>query len=91
MSNVQKTGEAASNAYSPALIGMSLRQDNPGGLLSSRARFRFSCRDHSETKKPRCQEKRSERRTVPFGRVSKLDTVHACVQERNPSQTILSL
>jgi hypothetical protein len=31
-------------AVSPALIGMSLRQDIPGGLLSSRARFRFSCR-----------------------------------------------
>ena len=83
MSNVcRKQGRAASNAYSPALIGMSLRQDNPGGLLSSRARFRFSCRDHSETKKPRCQEKRGERRsTVPFGRVSKLDTVHWTVPE----------
>jgi hypothetical protein len=76
---VQKTGEAATKAYSPALIGMSLRQDIPGGLLSSRARFRFSCRDHFETKKPRCQEKCSERRSVPFGRVSKLDTVQAPV------------
>ena len=34
-------------ANSPALIGMSLRQDIPGGVLSSRARFRFSCQDHS--------------------------------------------
>jgi hypothetical protein len=32
-------------ANSPALIGMSLRQDIPGGLLSSRARFRFSCQE----------------------------------------------
>src|SRR5208283_4048509 len=63
----QKTG-AATKAAAPALIGMSLRQDIPGGLLSSRARFRFSC-----------QEKRSEKRSVPFGRVSKLDTVHPCV------------
>src|SRR5208283_354674 len=70
----QKTG-AATKAAAPALIGMSLRQDIPGGLLSSRARFRFSCQDHSETRKPRCQEKRSEKRSVPFGRVSKLDTV----------------
>ena len=31
-------------ANSPALIGMSLRQDIPGGLLSSRARFRFTNR-----------------------------------------------
>jgi hypothetical protein len=74
--STQKTGEAASNAYSPALIGMSLRQDIPGGLLSSRARFRFSCHDHSETKESRCQGKRSEWRSVPFGRVSKLDTMH---------------
>ena len=73
--STQKTGEAASNAYSPALIGMSLRQDIPGGLLSSRARFRFSCHDHSETKESRCQGKRSEWRSVPFGRVSKLDTM----------------
>ena len=73
--SAQKTGEAASNAYSPALIGMSLRQDIPGGLLSSRARFRFSCHDHSETKESRCQGKRSEWRSVPFGRVSKLDTM----------------
>jgi hypothetical protein len=64
-------------ANSPALIGMSLRQDIPGGLLSSRARFRFSCRDHSETKDSRCQQKRSERRTVPTSRVSKLDTAPA--------------
>ena len=32
------------------LIGMSLQQDNPGGLLSSRARFRFSCRAHLRTR-----------------------------------------
>ena len=61
-------------ATSPALIGMSLRQDIPGGLLSSRARFRFSCQDHSETKDARRQQKRSERRSVPSSRVSKLDT-----------------
>jgi hypothetical protein len=64
---------------SPALIGMSLRQDIPGGLLSSRVRFRFSCQDHSETEESRCQEKCSEWRSVPFGRVSKLDTVHLSV------------
>jgi hypothetical protein len=74
--SAQKTGEAATRATSPALIGMSLRQDIPGGLLSSRARFRFSCHDHSETRQPRCQAKCSEKRSVPFGRVSKLDTVH---------------
>ena len=52
-------------ANSPALIGMSLRQDIPGGLLSSRARFRFSCQEHSETKHARRQQKRSERRDCP--------------------------
>ncbi len=61
-------------ANSPALIGMSLRQDIPGGLLSSRARFRFSCQDHSETKDARTKQKRSEQRAVPSLRVSKLDT-----------------
>jgi hypothetical protein len=61
-------------ANSPALIGMSLRQDIPGGLLSSRARFRFSCQGHSETKNARTQQKRSEQRTVTSLRVSKLDT-----------------
>src|ERR1044071_6804715 len=59
---------------SPALIGMSLRQDIPGGLLSSRARFRFSCQDHSETKGSRRQQKRSKQRSVPSSRVSILDT-----------------
>src|SRR5215467_89454 len=58
----------------PALIGMSLRQDIPGGMLSSRARFRFSCQDHSATEDSRCQRKRSERRGVPGCRVSKVDT-----------------
>src|SRR5215475_14380085 len=62
------------SAISPALIGMSLRQDIPGGLPSGRARFRFSCHDHSGTEDPRCQQKRSELRTVPSSRVSKLDT-----------------
>ena len=66
--------EDGTKADSPALIGMSLRQDIPGGLLSSRARFRFSCQEHSETKHARRQQKRSERRTVPSCRVSKLDT-----------------
>ena len=56
-------------ANSPALIGMSLRQDIPGGLLSSRARFRFSCQDHSEKKDSRRQQKRSEQRSVPTSRV----------------------
>ena len=62
------------SAISPALIGMSLRQDIPGGLPSGRARFRFSCHDHSGTEDPRCQQKCSELRTVPSSRVSKLDT-----------------
>src|SRR5215471_15790486 len=62
------------SAISPALIGMSLRQDIPGGLPSGRARFRFSCHDHSGTEDPRCQQKRSKLRTVPSSRVSKLDT-----------------
>jgi hypothetical protein len=64
------------SAISPALIGMSLRQDIPGGLPSGRARFRFSCHDHSGTKGPRCQQKSSDLRTVPTSRVSKLDTPH---------------
>ena len=59
-----------------ALIGMSLRQDIPGGLLSSRARFRFSCQDHFETKVIRSQQNGSEQRGVPHRRVSELDTVH---------------
>ena len=74
-----KTGEPATKVSSPALIGISLRQDTPGGLLSSRARFRFFCQDHSETEESRCQEKCSEWRGVPFVCVSKLDTVHECV------------
>ncbi len=60
----------------PALIGMSLRQDIPGELLSSRARFRFSCRDHSVRNGFRGQPKSSERRGVPSCRVSKVDTAH---------------
>ncbi len=63
-------------ADAPALIGMSLRQDIPGGLLSSRARFRFSCHDHFETKVIRSQQKGSEQRGVPNRRVSELDTAH---------------
>ena len=62
--STEDRGEAT-QANSPALIGMSLRQDIPGGLLSSRARFRFSCQDHSETREARRQQKRSEQRTVP--------------------------
>jgi hypothetical protein len=50
-------------------------QDIPGGLPSGRARFRFSCQDHSERKSSRCQQKCSELRTVPTSRVSKVDTV----------------
>jgi hypothetical protein len=63
-------------ANSPGLIGMSLRQDIPGGVLSSRARFRFSCQDHSETKDARGQQERSEQQSVPSSRVSILDTPH---------------
>ena len=37
LTRVRKTGEAATKAAAPALIGMSLRQDIPGGLLSGRA------------------------------------------------------
>ena len=61
---------------SPALIGMSLRQDNPGGLLSSSARFRFSCQSHSAIQALGCTGIYSQWRPVPFVRVSKLDTVH---------------
>jgi len=61
----------------PALIGMSLRQDIPGGLLSSRARFRFSCQGHSVRKAFRGQPKSSERRGVPSCRVSKIDTAQS--------------
>jgi hypothetical protein len=72
---MQNRGEGKST-ISPALIGMSLQQDIPGGLPSGRARFRFSCHAHSGTKDPRCQQKRSELRTVPTSRVSKIDTPH---------------
>ena len=68
------------SAFSLALIGMSLRQDIPGGLLSSRARFRFSCQDHSETKDSRRQQKSGEQRSVPSSRVSILDTAHPRLQ-----------
>ena len=71
---VTEDWRGGTQASSPALIGMSLRQDIPGGLLSSRARFRFSCQDHSETKDSRRQQNRSEQRSVPTSRVSKLDT-----------------
>jgi hypothetical protein len=70
---METRGEGKS-ATSPALIGMSLRQDIPGGLPSGRARFRFSCHDHSGTEGPRWRQKRSEWQTVPSSRVSKLDT-----------------
>ncbi len=64
----------STQTIAPALIGMSLRQDIPGGLPSGRARFRFSCHDHSETEASGLQQKRSEQRSVPTSRVSKLDT-----------------
>ena len=73
------------SAISPALIGMSLRQDIPGGLPSGRARFRFSCHVHSGTKDSGCQQKRSELRTVPTGHVSKFDTSHPSVPSFVPS------
>src|SRR6516165_2821544 len=73
------------SAISPALIGMSLRQDIPGGLPSGRARSRFSCHDHSGTKDSGRQQKCSELRTVPTGRVSKFDTSHPSVPSFVPS------
>ena len=74
----KELGEKALATISPALIGMSLRQDIPGGLPSGRARFRFSCQDHSGTEHPCYQQKRSERQSVPTCRVSKLDALYAC-------------
>ena len=71
--NVADRGDST-KAIPPVLIGMSLRQDIPGGLPSGRARFRFSCQDHFEMNDSSCQQKRSEQRTVPTSRVSKLDT-----------------
>jgi hypothetical protein len=53
------------------------QQDNPGGLLFSSARFRFSCQAHSATSAPDCQAFCSQWPTVPFRRVSTLDTVQA--------------
>jgi len=70
---------------SPALIGMSLRQDNPGGLLSSSARFRFSCQSHSAIQALGCPRIYSQWRPVPFVRVSKLDTVHSPSPSPSPS------
>ena len=55
--HVQKTGEAATKAHSPALIGMTLRQDIPGEVLSSRARFRFSCRTILKPRNPAAKKK----------------------------------
>jgi hypothetical protein len=55
--HVQKTGEAATKAHSPALIGMSLRQDIPGEVLSSRARFRFSYRTILKPRNPAAKKK----------------------------------
>jgi len=75
----------------PALIGMSLRQDIPGGLLSSRARFRFSCQDHSETKDSRSQQKRSEQRSVPTSCVSKLDTAQGNEFRRFPVFSVFAI
>src|SRR5215831_8151231 len=72
----KELGEKALATISPALIGMSLRQDIPGGLPSGRARFRFSCQDHSGTEHPCYQQKRSERQSVPTCRVSKLDALY---------------
>jgi hypothetical protein len=72
--NTEEPGRSPTDPLPGTLIGMSLRQDIPGELLSSRARFRFSCHDHSETDDPRCQQKSSEQRTVPTSRVSKVDT-----------------
>ena len=74
INRIRKTGEEPYRPSPRPLIGMSLRQDIPGELLSSRARFRFSCHDHSEPQDPRCQQKSSEQRSVPTSRVSKLDT-----------------
>ena len=62
---------------SPALIGMSLQQDNPGGLLSSRARFRFSCQTHSATEGRGWIAFSTQWKTVPLARVSKVDTVQS--------------
>ena len=72
----KELGEKTLAPISPALIGMSLRQDIPGGLPSGRARFRFSCQDHSGTEHPCYQQKRSERQSVPTCRVSKLDALY---------------
>jgi hypothetical protein len=77
--NYGRPGRSPTGPLPGTLIGMSLRQDIPGELLSSRARFRFSCHDHSETDDTGCQQKSSEQRSVPTSRVSKVDTSH---QER---------
>jgi len=72
----KELGEKALATISPALIGMSLRQDIPGGLPSGRAHFRFSCQDHFGTEHPCYQQKRSERQSVPTCRVPKLDALY---------------
>ena len=74
--NYGRPGRSPTGPLPGTLIGMSLRQDIPGELLSSRARFRFSCHDHSETDDTGCQQKSSEQRSVPTSRVSKVDTSH---------------
>src|SRR6185503_11941304 len=61
-----RPGRSPTGPLPGTLIGMSLRQDIPGELLSSRARFRFSCHDHSETDDPRYQQKSSERGVSPL-------------------------
>jgi len=60
-----RPGRSPTDALPGTLIGMSLRQDIPGELLSSRARFRFSCRDHSETDDPRCPTKKQRTAECP--------------------------
>ena len=72
-------GEPQTGCRSPLIVSMSFRLAIPGGLLSSRARFRFFCHDHSGTNGFRCQPKSSEQPCVPFARVSKLDTIHLTV------------
>ena len=81
-------GEDRAGPLPGSLIGMSLRQDISGGLLSSSARFGFSCVDHSATEDSRCQRKRGELRTVPSSRVSKLDTSQAAVTVTSVTSTL---
>ena len=78
---------------SPVLIEMSLRQDIPGGLLSSRARFRFSCRTHSAAEAICSLPKNSERQLSPIWFVSELDAVQVTVppsDRRDPTRRLRS-